>query len=119
MTDAAARANFGDDSKDDVFGGDAWCKRSFNSDAHPLWTRLRKRLRCKNVFHFAGTNSESKRAECTMGCSVAIAAHDGHAWKRATLFWSNDVHDALLGMTHWVQRDTKLFCVCAQHFNLL
>ena len=119
MTDAATRANFGDDSKDDVFRCNTWCKRAFNRDAHPLRTRLRKCLRCKNVFHFAGANSECECAECTMGCCVAVAAHDGHARKRATLFWTNDVHDALLGMTHWVQRDTKLFCVGAQHFNLL
>ena len=119
MTDAATSANFCNDSKDDVFRCNTWCKSSVNSDAHPLWTRLRKCLRCKNVFNFAGANSECECTESTMCCRVAVAAHNGHAWKRATLFWSNDVHDALLGMAHWVQRDTELFCVCTQHFNLL
>ena len=71
------------------------------------------------MFHFAGANTECKRTECAVCCGVAVAADNGHARKRATLLGANDVHDALLFVAHWVQRDVELFCVRAHHFKLL
>ena len=49
---------------------------------------------------------------------MAVTAHDGHARKRATLLGPDDVHDALLRIAHWIQRDAKLFGVSAHDINL-
>ena len=118
MANAAARADLANDRQDHIFCSDARRERAFNRDAHPLWSCLWKRLCCKHVFNFACANSKCERAECTVCCSVAIAAHNGHAWKRATLLGSYDVHDALLRITHWVQRDAKLLGVSAHDIDL-
>jgi hypothetical protein len=50
---------------------------------------------------------------------VAVAANNGHAWKRAALLGADDMHDALLLVAHWVKRDVELFCIGAHHFKLL
>ena len=119
MTDAASSSNLADDCKDDVFGGDAGGQHAINSDAHPLWPGLHQRLCGKHVFYFAGADAKSERTECAVRGGVAVAANNGHAWKRAALLGADDMHDALLLVAHWVERDVELFCIGAHYFKLL
>lgn len=119
MTDAAGSSNLADDCKDDVFGGDAGGQHAINSDAHPLWPGLHQRLCGKHVFYFAGADAKSERTECAVCCGVAVAANNGHAWKRAALLGADDMHDALLLVAHWVERDVEFFCIGAHYFKLL
>ena len=118
MANAAAGANFTDDGKDDVFGGDANGRNTFHRHAHPLRARLGKCLCSKYVFYFAGTNAECKCTECAVCCCVAVAAYNGHARKSAALFRRNDVHDALVFVTHGVERDVECCSVFVEHFKL-
>jgi len=119
VTDASAGTDLADDRKDDVFCSDAWSEHAINGDAHPLGSRLRKCLRGEHMLHLAGADAECECTECPVCCRVAVAAHDRHARQGATLLWSNDVHDALTGISHWVQRDAKFFGVPAHHLELL
>ena len=75
-------------------------------------------LRCEHMLDFACSDTKGQRTKCTVGCGVAVAAHDGHAGKGASLLGSDDVHDALQRITHREQLDTKLFGVVTHHFNL-
>ena len=118
MANAAAGANFTDDGKDDVFGGHAFWRNTFHRHAHPFGTRLGKCLRSKNVFYFAGANAECECTERAVCCCVAVAAYNGHARKSATLFGCNDVHDALVFVTHGVERDVECCSVFVEHFKL-
>ncbi|CAB5046366.1 unannotated protein [freshwater metagenome] len=71
------------------------------------------------MFHLAGTDSECKCAKRTMSCCVAIAANNCHAGKRAALFWSDDMNDSLIWVTHGEQREAVLSCIVAKHLYLL
>ena len=46
--------------------------------------------------HLAGADAERQRAERSVRGGVTVAADDGHAGLRESLFGTHDVHDALL-----------------------
>ena len=118
MSDAATCSNFSDDGKDDVFGGHAiWCV-AVNCDRHPLWASLRKRLSSEHMFYFACTDTKCKCTEGTVCCCVAVAAHNGHTRKSASLFWPDDMNNSLVCIAHRKQCETKLCSVIAQYLYL-
>ena len=70
------------------------------------------------MFDLGSADAKGERTERAVSCRVAIAADDGHAWQRAALFGPDDVHDALPGVTHFVERDSKLGGVLAHDIEL-
>ncbi len=118
MANATTRADLTNDRQDHIFCSDAGRERAFDCDAHPLWSGLRKCLCSEYVFDFACADAKCKCTECTVSRGVAVAADDGHTRKCATLLGPDDVHDALFRITHWVERDAKLFGVSAHYINL-
>ncbi|CAB4813300.1 unannotated protein [freshwater metagenome] len=72
-----------------------------------------------NVFDFRSADAEGQRAERSVRCSVAIAAHNRHAGHSQTLFRSDHMHDSLTGCAHGMFDNPELGGICAQHINLL
>ena len=119
MADAATRADAPDDGQDDVFGGDARRQRAFDGDTHPLGARLGKCLGGQHVFDLGSADAECKCAERTVGGGMAVTTDDGHARQGAALFGPDDMHDALPGVAHFVERDSEVGCVFAHDIELL
>ena len=71
------------------------------------------------MLDLAGADAERECAERAVGGGVAVAAHDRHARHRAALLGADDVHDALVGVTHRVVGDTELGGVAPQRLDLL
>ena len=70
MTGAAGAAGFTDNRQNDIFGGDARSRFTFDFDLHGFSATLLQRLRSQDVFDFRGADTEGQRAECAMGCRV-------------------------------------------------
>ena len=49
---------------------------------------------------------------------MAVAAYNGHARKSAALLGRNNVHDALVFVTHGVNGDVECCSVFVEHFKL-
>ncbi len=60
--------------------------------------RLQQTLGGKHVLHLAGSDAESKRAECAMSSGVAVAADHGHARLCQTQFRPDDVNNSLFSL---------------------
>ena len=118
MADAATGSDATDDGQHDVFRGDAGGQSAVHFHTHPLGSTLGQRLRGQHVLDLAGADAEGQCAECAVGGGVAVAAHDGHAGKRAPLFRSDHVNDSLLWIAHREQRHAELLGVVAHHFHL-
>ena len=71
------------------------------------------------MLHFAGADTKGKCTECAVSCSVAVSTNNCHAGKRATLFWSDHVHDSLAFVTHREQCEFEFGCVVAKYLYLL
>src|SRR5215472_5948623 len=52
-----------------------------------------------------------------MGRGMRIAAHDGDSWQGETLFWSDDMHNALARVTHFEEGETEVASVLFQRFD--
>ena len=57
---------------------------------------LLARIEAQYIFHFAGSDTEGQGTERTMSGGMRITAHHGHARLRGTVFWPDDVNNALL-----------------------
>ena len=70
------------------------------------------------MFDLGSADAKGEGTERAVSCRVAIAADDGHARQSAALFGPDDMHDALPGVTHFVERDSKLGGVLAHDIQL-
>ena len=104
VADAAAGADAADDGEDDVLGGDAGGQVAVDGDGHPPRAQLRERLGGQDVLHLARADAEGQRPEGAVGGGVGVAAHDRHAGLGEALLGADDVHDALAGVAHRVER---------------
>jgi hypothetical protein len=87
-------------------------------DRHLLRLVLRQRLGGQHVLDLAGTDAERQRAERAVGGGVAVAADDRQAGLGETELRADDVHDALVAVTHRRQPDAELLRVGAQRVDL-
>jgi hypothetical protein len=87
-------------------------------DRHGLRPSLGERLGGEHMLDFAGADPEGESAERPMGGGVAVSAHDRHARLGQAQLGADDVHDALVGVTHREQPDSKLLAVCRQDLHL-
>ena len=90
-----------------------------DGDGHRAGPALGQRLRGEHVLDLARADAEGQRAERAVGRGVAVAAHDRHARLGEALLGADDVHDALVGVAHRVERDAELGGVRPQHLDLL
>ena len=116
---AAADADFADDGENDVFGGDAVAGACPARRSAWFWISICERhLRGQHVFHFAGADAESQRAERAVRGGVAIAADDGVAGLRDAQLGADDMNDALICAVHVEQVDAEFFAVLLERVEL-
>ena len=115
---AAADPDFADDGEDDVFRGHAFGALAIYHDVHRLGATLYEALRGQHVFHFAGADTESQRAERAVCGRMAIAADDGLAGLGDAQFGADDVHDALILAMHVEEAHAKFLAIFFQGFEL-
>jgi hypothetical protein len=115
---AAAGADLGDDSEDDVLGRDTWAQRAVDVDRHRLERPQRKRLGGQNVLDLGRADAERHRTERAVRGSVTVAADHGHSRLGQAELRADDMHDALLVVAHLVERDAELGAVAAKRLDL-
>ena len=79
---------------------------------------MHQALRGQHVFHFAGADAESQRAERAVRGGVAVAANNGLARLRNPQFRPDDVHDALILAVHIEQPHAGFPAIPFQRFKL-
>src|SRR6266700_1737305 len=79
---------------------------------------LHKALGREHVLHFAGANSESERAKCSVRGSVAVAADNRLAGLRNTKLWADNVHDSLILAVHVEQSDAGFLAILFERVEL-
>ena len=77
-----------------------------------------KGLGGKDVFDLAGSDAKGQGAERPMCAGVAVAAHHSHTGQGQALFGTNDVDDALTGVTHRVVLHAELVAVGSEGLHL-
>ena len=115
---AAAGADLRDDGEHDVLGGDAVGELAVDGDRHGPERLERQGLGGEHVLDLGGADAERERAERAVRRGVAVTADDGHARLGQPELRADDVHDALLGVAHRVDRDAELLAVAAQRLDL-
>ena len=70
------------------------------------------------MLHLAGADAEGERAEGAVGGGMAVTTDDRHTRLGQPQLRADDVHDALLGVTHRIDRHAELGAIGAQRFDL-
>jgi hypothetical protein len=83
-----------------------------------LGASLGEGLRGKDVFYFAGSDTECQCSKCSMRTGVAVAADDGHAGLGDAELRADDVDDTLLAAADVEEFDAELLAVLAQRRDL-
>ena len=79
----------------------------------------RQTLRSQDIADLRGADAERQRAERPVRGCVAIAADYRHAGLREAELWADDVHDALPGAVHALDRDAEFAAIGFQLSYLL
>ena len=118
ITGAARSADFADDGKRDVLGGDAGSQFALNTHEHVLGFLLDQRLGSQNVFYLGGADTMRQRTESAMRGGVAVAADNGHARQGEALLRPDDVHDTLTAITLGIIFNVEIRSILGQSFDL-
>ena len=73
----------------------------------------------EGLFDLGGADAQGQGAERSVGGGVAVSTDDGLTRLRVSLFWGDDVDNALVGAVHVVQGYPELFCVPGHGLQLL
>ena len=95
VANAALYAQFLDDVKRHVLGGDAGFQHAVHVHAAHLQGVHGQALGGQNVPDLGGADAEGQRAEGSVGGGVGVAAGDGHAGLGQAHFRADDMNDAL------------------------
>ena len=118
VTDAAVRADAGDDPQDHVLRRDAGRELPLDRDGHGVGFRLRKGLRGQDVLDLRRPDADREGAERAVRGGVRVAAHDHQSRLRVALLGSDHVDDALTRRPHREERDAELRGVRGQRIHL-
>ena len=115
---AARRADFADNRKRDVLGGDMGRRDSGHDDAKIFRFALNECLRRQHMLDLRRADACRQRAERAMRGSVAVAADDGEAGQGKALFRPDDMHDALPQIVHGQIFNAEFGAIGLQRLNL-
>jgi len=108
-----------DDGERNVLGGHADGKLAIDRDAHVPGMLREQCLRRQHMLDLACADAEGERGKRAMRGRVAVAADDGRARQRPTLFRPHDVHDALADIVHRQILDAEFARVGFELGNLI
>src|SRR5690606_17692972 len=105
---SASGSKFADDSKNDIFGGNAFAEFAggFYAEGQRFF-RGTEGLGGQDMFDFSGANSKSKGSKSAVGGSVAISTDDCEPGEGETKLGPDDVDDALAGIVVAEEGDSK------------
>ena len=118
MARAARSGEFRDDIEDDILGFDARTQRAVDRNAHRAGFGLEDALAGEDHFDLRSPHAERHGAQSSVGRSVAVAADDRHARLGESQLGADDVHDALLGVSHAEVLDAVAGAVLGQRLDL-
>ncbi len=118
MSGSAGDTDLPDDREDQILRRDAGREATLHFDGEGPGTSLQQALCRQHMADFGRADAEGEGAEGPMGRRVAVAADDGLAGLRRTLFWADHVHDAALVAAEAQQFDAELAAVLFQFLHL-
>ena len=118
MTLPTAGTDLRDQRKDDVLGGHAGGQRPVDIDRHRLEGPQRQGLGGQHVLDLRGANPHGQRAKCAVRGRVTVATDDRHSRLGEAQLRTDDMHDALLDVTHRIEPDAEFLAVAPQRLDL-
>ena len=115
---AACRTDLADDVHNQVFGGHAGAKIAVYAHLHRFRLLQQQRLRCQHVFNLAGADPEGERAQTAVAGGMRIAADNGGAGQRESLFGADHMDDTLFLRCRRDVADAEFGCVAFKRGEL-
>ena len=116
---ACVGSQFGDDIEHHVFGFNSWVQFARNNNTHAFGFVNQYALTGKYLRDLTGSYAKSNGTKCTMRRGVTVATNHGHARLGNPKFWTNNVHNSLIGMPQSKEVNAMRFAVFGKLAYLL